>query len=244
MLSDQPESFISLQEDSNQVKLAEAVDSYPYYAVAQFRLLSSYYKNQDKNFDQQLLKTALYFTNHRWLNWQLHNSNNIEKSSEPEETYLKIPGEQKNFEKTEIILNDKPELNSNFLPGEIKDQEIAFQPLYTVDYFASQGIKVNEETASNDKLGTQLKSFTEWLKSMKKIHVEKAQQSGDETDKIIQHIAETSNTNGNVVTEAMAEVLVKQGKIESAIEMYNKLSFKNPAKSAYFAAKIKSLKPD
>jgi hypothetical protein len=40
----------------------------------------------------------------------------------------------------------------------------------------------------------------------------------------------------------MAEVLMKQGKREKAIEMFEKLSLMNPSKSAYFAAKIESLK--
>jgi len=40
----------------------------------------------------------------------------------------------------------------------------------------------------------------------------------------------------------MAEVLVKQGKSEKAIEMYQKLSLLNPSKSAYFAAKIERIK--
>ena len=47
---------------------------------------------------------------------------------------------------------------------------------------------------------------------------------------------------GKAVPKAMAEVLVKQDKLEQAIEMYEKLSLNYPAKSAYFAAKIKSLK--
>jgi hypothetical protein len=77
---------------------------------------------------------------------------------------------------------------------------------------------------------------------MKKLHSQ-LPDPDEQTDKIIQHIAESSNTNTNVVTEAMAEVLVKQDKIQNAIEMYEKLSLNYPAKSAYFAAKIKSLKP-
>jgi hypothetical protein len=36
--------------------------------------------------------------------------------------------------------------------------------------------------------------------------------------------------------------LIKQNKQEKAIEMYEKLSLMNPSKSAYFAAKIESLK--
>ena len=41
-----------------------------------------------------------------------------------------------------------------------------------------------------------------------------------------------------ILTEAMAEVYLKQGLREKAIDVYNKLSLQNPNKSAYFAARI------
>ncbi len=120
--------------------------------------------------------------------------------------------------------------------------DIPFEPLHTVDYFASQGIKLTEEPITNDKLGKQMKSFTEWLKSMKRIGVEKLPAGDEQTDRRIQHIADESNSQADVVTEAMAEVYVMQGKPDKAREVYSKLSLINPSKSAYFAAKIESLK--
>lgn len=63
-----------------------------------------------------------------------------------------------------------------------------------------------------------------------------------QTEADIQQIADSSNTVREVVTEAMASVLERQGKKEKAIELYKKLSFLNPDKSAYFAGKITILK--
>jgi hypothetical protein len=123
-----------------------------------------------------------------------------------------------------------------------RQEQLAFEPLHTVDYFASQGIKVTEEPIADDKLGKQLKSFTQWLKSMKKVHTPKLAPADDITDKRIQSIAEESNSEAEVFTESMAEVYEKQGKTAKAIEVYEKLSLINPAKSAYFAAKIDGLK--
>jgi hypothetical protein len=124
----------------------------------------------------------------------------------------------------------------------LENGPIEFEPLHTVDYFASQGIKVPDEPQPGDKLGNQLKSFTEWIKSMKKIHAQKIEMDDPQTDKKIQGIAESSNVESEVITEAMADVLIKQDKIEKAIELYEKLSLNNPSKSAYFAAKIERLK--
>jgi hypothetical protein len=126
--------------------------------------------------------------------------------------------------------------------GKLPGGEISFEPLHTVDYFASQGIKITEEPVTTDKLGNQMKSFTAWLKSMKKLHPLQLEEQDIVTERRIQNSAEESNINTEVLTEAMAEVLIKQDKKEKAIEMYNKLSLINPSKSAYFATKIESIK--
>ena len=131
----------------------------------------------------------------------------------------------------------------------IADDAILFEPLHTTDYFASVGIKLSEEAKPEDKLGKQLKSFTEWLKTMKKIHAEQltkastpAEIEADNTESNIQQLAEKSNIDNDVVTEAMAEVLLQQGRTKKAIEVLEKLSLLNPAKSAFFAAKINQIK--
>jgi hypothetical protein len=123
-----------------------------------------------------------------------------------------------------------------------ENEPIAFEPLHTVDYFASQGIKITEELLTKDKLGSQMKSFTAWLKSMKKLHPGKLEEQSLATEKLIQASANESNFNTEILTEAMAEVLIKQDKKEKAIEMFSKLSLINPSKSAYFAARIESIK--
>jgi tetratricopeptide (TPR) repeat protein len=44
-----------------------------------------------------------------------------------------------------------------------------------------------------------------------------------------------------LVSESLAEIHVKQGKYDKAIEIYKKLSLQNPQKKSYFAAKIDNL---
>jgi len=123
------------------------------------------------------------------------------------------------------------------------DEAPVFEPYHTIDYFASQGIKLRLEDLTNDKFGRQLKSFTDWLRSMKRIGPVKADDLPETTpnDAIIQKDAEESVETSEVDTEAMAEVWIKQGKTARAIAIYHKLSLLNPSKSHYFAAKIEQL---
>ncbi len=121
---------------------------------------------------------------------------------------------------------------------------IPIDPYHTVDYFASQGIKLVLDNNPKDKLGKQLKSFTQWLRHMKKLGPEDAidNNAPGEGEAKISQIADTSNTQREVLTEAMAEVLIKQGKKEKAIDLYKKLSLLHPDKSTFFAAQIQQLK--
>lgn len=120
--------------------------------------------------------------------------------------------------------------------------DIPFEPLYTIDYFASQGIKVNQEAPTKDQLALKLRSFTEWLRAMKKIHPEKmAKDFNQDEEDHVRVNAEVSNEAHEVYTEAMAEVFLKQGKKEKAREVFEKLSLLDPSKSAYFAVRIKEI---
>jgi len=152
-----------------------------------------------------------------------------------------ITAEPANQEKEIIAVPDTAIKNAS--------QDMLFEPLHASDYFASVGIKLSEEEKTADKLGKQLKSFTDWLKTMKRTHAEQLAQTtrpaaveAASTDSSIQKLAERSNQENDVVTEAMADVLMQQGRQDKAIEILQKLSLLNPAKSAYFAAKINQIK--
>lgn len=123
--------------------------------------------------------------------------------------------------------------------------DLIFEPYHTVDYFASQGIKFKEEEKPADKFSQQLRSFTDWLKTMKKLPVAEIAKSVEAaSEKKVEQMAEHSLEDREVITEAMAEVWEKQGNREKAIEVYSKLSLLEPSKSPYFAAKIEILKKE
>lgn len=128
--------------------------------------------------------------------------------------------------------------------GPVTDDMPSFEPYHTIDYFASQGIKLNNELPK-DKLGKQLKSFTEWIKTMKKlpseVREEKLVDAHQHQGGQIEALAAHSIEGKEVLTETMAEVLLKQGNKTRALEIFRKLSLAYPDKSAYFATRIEQL---
>ncbi len=210
---------------------------YPFYTKANAEVYKRISKDTRSDISHLKDRTSLYLTSILYFQHNLGNENKINSNNHSLlETNVLVDKEKSSLTK-DIAL---PPLKSAIIEPSA-EPIIPLEPLHTVDYFLSQGIKITEESSSNDKLGSQLKSFTDWLKSMKKVH-QKLPHEAENTDKVIQTIAEHSNEAAAVETEAMAEVLIRQGKRLQAFEIYEKLSLKNPSESTYFAAKIKSLK--
>jgi hypothetical protein len=161
----------------------------------------------------------------------------VEQNSEGAEVETPAPLAEEN-NGHQIPIPPLPDLNQQ--PAAT---DLTFQPYHTVDYFASQGIKFVAEEKPTDRFGKQLRSFTEWLKTMKRLPPTEVSKITDiVSEKKVEQMAEHSIDEGEVITETMAEVWIKQGNTEKAIETYNKLSLLNPDKSAYFASLAEQLK--
>lgn len=169
----------------------------------------------------------------------------VVEETEPEtaEPVLAHPEPEAEFvPETEPLPTDDVEIPKPAEPA-LADLDIPFEPLYTIDYFASQGIKIAAEASPKDQLSLKLRSFTEWLRAMKKLHPEKIDKDfNQDQEEQVRVIAESSNAPQLVYTEAMAEVFIKQGKKDKARQVFEKLSLLDPGKSAYFAVRIKELK--
>ena len=251
--------------------LKQLTKQHPYFIPAQFYLLQQM-EETDAAYPLQVAKTAVLFNNPYWLHFQLHHADEVVTIKEEIPAPAIVPSENSDNDDDTVILAEKQPLTDeqlmlaenadnnddeaemeqeiepikitipNLKPQAGNENAPAFEPMHLVDYFASQGIKLSDEVQTADKLGKQLKSFTEWLKTMKKIHTPDNEANAGISDIAIQALAAKSNKEGEVVTEAMADVLIQQGKAGKAIEVYQKLSLLNPSKSAFFAAKIEQLK--
>ncbi len=214
----QPDLFYSIFGDAKGnpiVKARQLAEEYPYFSMAQLYLLSQLNKD-DSDYEEVAGRTGLHVTNPYYLQHLLQHQ----------------PGP----------ISIDTATNTGKESKESTGAEMLFEPLFATDYFASQGIKLSEEVKPDDKLGKQLKSFTDWLKTMKKVHEQKLAAGNDQLDATVQHIAEISNQEAEVITESMAEVYLSQGKPGKARGIYDKLSLLNPEKRAYFAAKSDKIK--
>ena len=226
--------------------LLQLTKEHPYFTAAQFYLLQQTDENSSAYY-KQAAKTALLFNNPFWLSFQLDQTKTRTSSNKAFELDLSKDYDDDGYNEDESLPEIAP-LNINlkldsFTDNNTAEEDLLFQPLFTRDYFASQGIKLTDDILGTDKLGTQLKSFTSWLKTMKKIHIGQLLSEGTEnTDANIQNMAEKSNDKQEILTETMAEILIQQNRKDLAISLYRKLSLLDPAKSTYFAAKIDHLK--
>lgn len=232
-------------EDCTLDEVRAFADRHPYFGAAQLLLTKKMQLEQSAEYDAQLQKTFLYFHNPLWVEQLLQEGGQAVLQGQPaaEKLVSASPSSalpviaETGLTETETP-PPAPAAESPAPAG-----ELAFEPYHTVDYFASQGIRLREEEKTGDKFGRQLRSFTEWLKTMKRLPAaEIARNVAPQAEKQVEQLAEHSLDSRDVVTEAMAEVWEKQGNAEKAIDIYRKLSLLEPAKSPYFAAKIDALK--
>lgn len=250
--------FEPIAKGENQNTFLEDIcKKYPYFGVAQYFLLKQTENNQP-DYERIAAKTALHFNNLYLLEKRLNEKDEaaivLTESSEESvqdhqsheenntrEILIEKTAELENVETVSNEIIEKEPVNSittEVKTTEPKEEGLLFEPLHTTDYFASQGIRISDDVQSSDKLGRQLKSFTEWLKTMKKVHESKLPAGSDQIDASVNKLAEKSNIDTEIVTEAMAEAYIVQNKPEKAKDIYLKLSLLNPSKNTYFAAKI------
>ncbi len=254
-------------------ELKQMTSQYPFFGPAKFLLAKKLKQDNSPLVEEHIQKASLYFQNPVWFDHVLNETgvidNYIPRTKEKHEIPLArqefpfthedvmvqspaavsemndLPDEDEATVDTDLSRDTQPlQLPKfNFETIDTSKAELTFEPYHTIDYFASQGIQAKEDEKPQDQFGRQLKSFTEWLKTLKRTNVAEivATVSPVEEEKV-EKLAEVSINDREVVTETMAEVWEKQGNVVKATEVYRKLSLLNPSKSSYFAAKIDQLK--
>lgn len=213
-------------------ELQSLSQKYPYCASTQLLLSQKLHQEDHPDYQKQWEKTLLYINTPLLL-----------------QHFINTTSENASTESADVLpVKEDGTLDISLPPLKIEpldpeNAQFTFTPYYTVDYFAYQGIKIKDDAKNNDQFSKQLKSFTSWLKQMRRLpEAEVYTNASSAAQPLIEKMAEQSVTGENANTEAMAEVWLKQSNPQKAIEIYQKLSLQNPAKRSYFAAKIEHLK--
>lgn len=233
-------------------------DQHPYFASGQV-LLALKAKEEGKAETGSISSTASLYVSNPLRFDLIHRVEEFQPKREPlpvrneEAILVPEPGEEETPETEEEEFSDSPFVEEeNTAIRQLLDREIGIAekegnlelaPQHTVDYFASQGIREKSGEAPNDRFSQQLRSFTDWLKTLKKLTPEQPVpvESDPAGEEAVTHLAADSLQEKEVITEAMAEIWLKQGDTAKALSIYQKLSLLNPAKSAYFASLIDKL---
>lgn len=244
-------------------ELEQFAAAHPYVPVAQFLLVKKLQEVDANHYHQQAQKAALYYHQPAAFDAFLLAPEPLQAAPAeefitpvPEAVLLPAPDITNEAElKAEEIQEETaaddtaPAEVAVKLPAlpspsaEVPAGALAFEPFHTVDYFASQGIKLSQEDLPKDKFGKQLMTFTAWLKTMKKLPAsEQAKNMDPVAEAKVETMAAHSVNTSDVVTETMAEIWIKQGQPQKAAAIYKKLSLLHPSKKAYFAAKLENLK--
>lgn len=205
---------------------------YPWFSIG--HLIESTKKKHSPDSLQAIQSAAIYFNDIHRLHFLL-NSDLIEKDFITDDN-ITIEGPHPQM--SSILAEASKKLNESTPDAE--ELPLISEPYHTIDYFASQGIKLDAEPRADDKFGQQLKSFTSWLKQMKRLPA--AEIAAKEPDPIIEEIAAQSIMEKDTITEPMVEVLLKQGRKTQAIVVLEKLRLLYPEKSHYFATRIEEIK--
>ncbi|MEY5046047.1 MAG: hypothetical protein RL713_1272 [Bacteroidota bacterium] len=252
-------------------EFSRLADQYPYSSIVQFLYSCKLKSVYHLDFPEQVTHTALFFSSPQWLHYQLsdesekgnfrqsqydRNYNNITEDQPIELPETTFDEDDENLwdnsledenaliaveESTEPVHEEQITNTIPLAVEEVVEPSIPIEPYHTVDYFASQGIKTRLDDPQDD-LGKKVRTFTAWLKTMKRLQPAAEINEIEESDEEIDTGLDQPVMQEIIATEAMAEVYLKQGLTQKAIEVYAKLSLQNPANSHIFAAKIIQIK--
>lgn len=141
------------------------------------------------------------------------------------------------------VLPEKEELEEMVHPHTDTPEDDADKSLLVVMSFG-EWLQFLQNKTHHEQQEEQEKSALKAMWQRQKL-AEALEEESDEIPASVFEMAVNSiSREDGVVSESMAIVYAKQGKIKESIEMYQKLCLKNPDKSVYFAQKIESLQKE
>ena len=211
--------------------LQELVRRYPYYHTARILLLQALFKQHSPAFDKELKKSSSLIPNRTTLFNQIERRNYL---ADEERRKHNSDDEEQKANKTDEVIDT---FLSNSQQTSTPSRKVAVDA--TQDYISYlMQTNPDEEEILADETGD-LEVIDNFLKNKNKRFVirDDADVNSDES----QPEDEQKAHNNEILTETLAQIYIKQGKFEKAIEIIGRLSLIYPKKNRYFADQIRFL---
>ena len=213
--------------------LRQLVERYPYFHAARIIYLKMLYQAHDPSFGSELRKAALYVPSRQVL-------------------YALVEGERLNpatYAQTKNVHQKKAagysEDRTESLIGQFLDQMVDPKPRHAskvdatvdyIEYLRQSGVADNVLSPSSQK-STTTDVIDAFLDNEGKFQIH------EHTDEELLRPQEQEEEmgGGDVLTEMMAKIYIKQEKYDKALEIIRRLYLKYPKKNRYFADQMRFL---
>jgi len=249
--------------------LEELAASFPYCQVAHILIAKGNYTHGSMHTEQKIKKAALYTSNRKNLKYfiqgdiksasytsnirevssfktntltlkQLSSQYTAEvqnaRSSAPAHSGLKEQAEGPSEEEQKLLTNQQTSVQEQ--KATVEDEVSGSHINYT-GYIADTDSDEKKHQDNSDKINKLIDRFIKEDPSITPLR----SMSGEVENKELSDLSgQGINKVKGPVSETFANLLVKQGKKEKAIEIYENLILKYPEKKVYFASRIEELK--
>lgn len=221
--------------------LRNLVAQYPYYQPARLLLLKNLYLLHDSSFDEELRRAAVYITDRRVLFNLIEAAHYKLKPTVKEPAPKPVTKEEKESRTVALIDSFLDSIPAE-TPKEEKAEKRKPTPAdATVDYvsYLLEIESEEEKQAANDAPVMKGQSLIDDF-----IDKEGGKMELKETPEYLpEDVSESEeNTDGEgFFTETLAQIYIKQGKYDKALEIIKRLYLIYPKKNRYFADQIRFL---
>ena len=213
--------------------LEEVVENFPYCQLAHILVAKATYDGSGMLVPQKVRKAAAYAISRDALKKLLVDRDEAKK--DPTSDHPSVPAPPESTGALAAVPASEPEVPSLAFdaPSSLEDDLLnGLENTAPVPGASSPDEEKNLEKVR------QLQIIENFIRTQPRIPTMRA----DENTLPDRDLAEKSaSLNSKVISESLAKIMVKQGKIEKAIEIYQELINKHPDKKTYFAEKIDAL---